>query len=66
MTQLLNVFKRTPRQETPPLLRIFSTENTSFGRPVFRAPPLSVKLPKPTSEDFHSASARPLSERPVY
>ncbi|KAB2649595.1 MAG: hypothetical protein DVB35_00635 [Verrucomicrobia bacterium] len=56
MPPLLAVFKEKIKKETPTISPSASSESMTWGRPVFKAPPLSVKLPQPSSSDFNSRS----------
>jgi hypothetical protein len=56
MTQLLTVFKKKSKPESPSTIRSASKESASWERPIFKAPPLHVNLPQPKEADFHSRS----------
>jgi len=56
MTQLLTVFKKKSKPESPSTIRSASKESATWEKPVFKAPPLNVNLPQPKEADFHSRS----------
>jgi hypothetical protein len=35
----------TPEREAPAIVRVLTREDVLWNRPIFRAPPLNVKLP---------------------
>ena len=50
-----------PTRETPAIVRMVTREDVLWNRPVFKAPPLVVKLPPaPTLADLSSISLHEL------
>lgn len=56
-------FQPPPVREVPAIVRILKREDVQWNRPVFRAPPLVVKLPSPDEIFAYQPSPAPAWSR---